>query len=59
VLELEDCATMELSVWTWEEIAGRSLRSVTPMDASRLAHAIFESDLSRPVDGLTAGGSEA
>ncbi len=38
--------------------AGRSLRSVAPMDASRLAPATVESEPGEPVDGLAAGGSE-
>jgi hypothetical protein len=58
VLELEDCATLELSAWTPVKLAERPLRAVTPMDAAKLARATFESELGRPLDGLVAGGSE-
>jgi hypothetical protein len=58
VLELENCTTMELSVWSFDDLASRSLRSVIAMDASKLAAAIFESELGRPVDELVIDDSE-
>jgi hypothetical protein len=53
-LELENCATMELSVWSGDELTDRMLRCVTPLDGAALAELIFASELGRPLHGLAA-----
>ena len=40
-VELENCVTLELSVWSADALAARPVRCVTPVDASQFSDAAF------------------
>jgi hypothetical protein len=57
-LELEDCATFELSVWSADELAARWVRLVAPIDAPELTDAVFAAEFAAALDGVMAGDAE-